>query len=131
MLTQVPGGVFAAFAEDACPLRSNLCERVTDGTRTRALRSHNPSEHVLVCPTPSPYVVYLSRKPDLHVAGRPDVSGCVIASIAAALLPYCAITVTSRVPTLYSLRLFVGLLFSESSPSGGACATRTMVLLPA
>jgi hypothetical protein len=27
---RVHGGVFAAFAEHACPPRSNLCERVTD-----------------------------------------------------------------------------------------------------
>jgi hypothetical protein len=31
-------------------------ERVTDGTRTRALRSHNPCEHIRVCPSRSQYV---------------------------------------------------------------------------
>jgi hypothetical protein len=33
---------FAAFAERAYSLRCNLREGVTDGTRTRDLRSHNP-----------------------------------------------------------------------------------------
>jgi hypothetical protein len=29
---------------------------VTDGTRTRVLRSHNPCEHIRVCPNMSRYV---------------------------------------------------------------------------
>jgi hypothetical protein len=37
LFAQVPGGVFAVFAERDYPLRTNLCERVTDGARTRAL----------------------------------------------------------------------------------------------
>src|SRR5215211_9233019 len=39
---QVPGSVFAAFAEYAYPLRGLLYESVTDGARPRGLRSHNP-----------------------------------------------------------------------------------------
>ena len=47
LLTRVPGGVYSAFEERAYPLCTNLCERVTDGTRTRALRSHNPMLYLL------------------------------------------------------------------------------------
>ena len=47
LLAQMPVGIFAVFAERDYPLRTNLCERVTDGARTRALRSHIPYSHVL------------------------------------------------------------------------------------
>src|SRR5829696_1803552 len=63
-------------------------ERVTDGTRTRALRSHNPYEHVRGRPVASPYVAYVCRKPDISRIESPYVSGCVPASIAATLLPF-------------------------------------------
>src|SRR5215211_5844407 len=62
-------------------------KRVTDGTRTRALRSHNPYEQLRIRPTIFCCVAYLSRKSSLRGAGCPCVSGCVLASIAAALLP--------------------------------------------
>jgi hypothetical protein len=34
--------LFTALAEHAHPVRSKLCESVTNGARTRALWSHNP-----------------------------------------------------------------------------------------
>jgi hypothetical protein len=64
------------------------CRRVTDGARTRDLRSHNPYEQLCLRPTISRSVAYLSRKSGIRGAGYPCVSGCVLASIAAALLPF-------------------------------------------
>jgi len=61
---------------------------VTDGARTRDLRSHNPYEQLRLRPTMSHYDAYISRKFDIRGAGYPCVSGCVLASIAAALLPF-------------------------------------------
>src|SRR5829696_8834162 len=61
--------------------------RVTDGTRTRDLRSHNPYEHVRVRHMLSRYVALVCRKPGLHTAECPCKSGSVLASIAATLLP--------------------------------------------
>jgi hypothetical protein len=63
-------------------------ERVTDGTRTRDLRSHNPSEHIRVRHILSQYVAWVCRKPGPHTAEFPHASRCVLASIAAALLPF-------------------------------------------
>jgi hypothetical protein len=40
---------FATLAEHANPVRTNLCERVTDGAPIRALRSHNPPNPVCRC----------------------------------------------------------------------------------
>src|SRR5215208_4656988 len=62
--------------------------RVTDGARTRDLRSHNPYEQFRMRPTRSRCVAYLSRITYIRGAGHPRVSGCVLASIAAALLPF-------------------------------------------
>ena len=60
---------------------------VTDGARTRDLRSHNPYEQFRMCPARSSCVAYLSRIIYIRGTGYPRVSGCVLASIAAALLP--------------------------------------------
>jgi hypothetical protein len=68
-------------------LKIGVLNGVTDGARTRDLRSHNPYEHVRVCPNPSWYVAYIGREPYVRGVGHPYVSGCVLASIAAALLP--------------------------------------------
>jgi hypothetical protein len=86
------------------PIRLTYAEhrRVTDGTRTRDLRSHNPYEHVRVCPASSFYVVYLRREPCVRGAGHPYVFGCVLASIAAALLPRID---PSRSPVLRNVTL--------------------------
>src|ERR687895_78044 len=50
------GPPFTRLGESASQpsLRSRV--RVTDGARTRVLRSHNPSKHIRVCPTASQYV---------------------------------------------------------------------------
>jgi len=62
------------------------------GTRIRTgdTMIFSPRTRVRVRPALSRYVAYLSRKPALHGVGYPGVFGCVLPSIAAALLPrYC------------------------------------------
>jgi hypothetical protein len=51
----LPLAQVSASAIESCVLPAN--KRVADGTRTRALRSHNPYEHVRVRPAMSAYVV--------------------------------------------------------------------------
>jgi len=46
LFTRVYERDYPAFAEHAHPLRSNPCVRVTDGDRTRDLRSQNPSSRM-------------------------------------------------------------------------------------
>jgi len=75
---------------------------VTDGARTRDLRSHNPNEDFLVRADRFHYVAYLSRKilcegPVVHV--RPDVF-CPL------LLPHCCHYCCRRRPHGYKLRLW-------------------------
>ena len=50
-------------------------KRVTDGARTRDLRSHNPSEHIRVRADRSQYVAKVSEKVTVRSAGGPLVSG--------------------------------------------------------
>ena len=64
-----------------------LKKRVTEGDRTRDLRSHNPSAHIRVRADRSQYVAKVSEKVTVRSAGGPVVSGCVLLSIAATLLP--------------------------------------------
>ena len=70
--------------------------KVTDGARTRDLRSHNPSEHFRVRADRFHYVAYLSQKITVRRTSGPLASGCVLPSIAAALLPLMLQTQTAR-----------------------------------
>jgi len=93
-------------------------ERVTDGARTRDLRSHNPKEQVRIRPTLSCCVAYLSRKASLRGAGCPCVSGSVLESIAAALLPLPLRLDARRSPFLRTCHICCGILVTPCGNPG-------------
>src|SRR5215213_4685374 len=114
----------AAFAEHAHPPRANLCERVTDGTRTRALRSHNPPTSVATrCPTlqiPLIKAVFFAGGCPLFLGVAPSVVSEVVSTTFAVGVsfshPKAPLTAPAGSTQRRTLETSLGCLRTKASP---------------